>query len=141
MIARLDSRLRGNDETRNRDWPILSQALSATIVLLGPFHARTDLDRRLTQYGLSPRQSEIAAGAWRGLTNTEIARQISIGEQTVRDHFQEIYFRIGVHSRAEFQARVLGTNGSEPPTRRARGSSTGSHEIESLPVAGMPVQE
>jgi DNA-binding CsgD family transcriptional regulator len=80
----------------------------AVIVVLRPYHARTDLVRRLAQYGLSPRQSEIAAWALRGLTNSEIAQQISIGDQTVRDHFQEIYCRIGVHSRTE----LLGNSGT-----------------------------
>jgi DNA-binding CsgD family transcriptional regulator len=93
----------------------------AVIVVLRPYHARTDLVRRLAQYGLSPRQSEIAAWALRGLTNSEIEQQISIGDQTVRDHFQEIYCRIGVHSRTELLARVLGTIGSVPPNRRVRG--------------------
>jgi len=92
----------------------------ATIVVLRPFHPRTDLVRRLRQYGLSPRQSEIATWALRGLSNIEIARQISIGEQTVRDHFQEIYSRIGVHSRAELLTRVFGTNEVALPTRRVR---------------------
>lgn len=97
------------------------QVPGAVIVVLRPFHPRTDLVRRLTHYGLSPRQSEIAAWALRGLTNSEIAQQISIGEQTVRDHFQEIYCRIGVRSRTELLAHVLGTNGSARPVRQLRG--------------------
>ncbi|MEF8698634.1 MAG: helix-turn-helix transcriptional regulator [Candidatus Accumulibacter sp. UW25] len=95
----------------------------ATIVVLRPFHPRTDVLRRLVQYGLSPRQSEIAAWALRGLTNTEIAQQICIGEQTVRDHFQEIYCRIGVRTRTELLATVLGTTGSAAPHRRGRGEA------------------
>jgi DNA-binding CsgD family transcriptional regulator len=95
-----------------------------SIVVLRPFHPRTDVLRRLVQYGLSPRQSEIAAWALRGLTNTEIAQQICIGEQTVRDHFQEIYCRIGVRTRTELLATVLGTTGSvrapSAGTRRGR---------------------
>lgn len=93
---------------------------SAMIVVMKPFAQRTDLARRLAQYGLSPRQSEIAACALRGLANTEIAREVCIGEQTVRDHFQEIYGRIGVSTRPELLARLLGTNTSVPPVRRLR---------------------
>jgi DNA-binding CsgD family transcriptional regulator len=70
---------------------------------------------------LSPRQAEITAWALRGLSNSEIAQQISVGDQTVRDHFQEIYSRIGVHSRTELLATVLGTIGSVPPARGVRG--------------------
>jgi DNA-binding CsgD family transcriptional regulator len=105
-------------------WPErMPRTPGAIIVVLRPFHPRTDILRRLVQYGLSPRQSEIAAWALRGLTNTEIAQQICIGEQTVRDHFQEIYCRIGVRTRTELLATVLGTTGSVPPSRRRRGEA------------------
>lgn len=93
---------------------------SAIIVALRPFDARTDLIRRLAHYSLSPRQSEIAMWAMRGLTNSEIAGQVNIGAQTVRDHFQEIYYRVGVRSRSELLAKVLGTNGGMPPVRQVK---------------------
>ncbi len=78
------------------------------IIVLQPLLPRTNLHHRLARYGLSPRQCEIATWALRGRTNGEIAREICIGEQTVRDHFQEIYSRIGVHSRTEMIAKVIG---------------------------------
>ena len=93
------------------------QRTGAIIVLLQPFRQRLDLVRRLTLYGLSPRQSETAVWALRGLANGEIARQLEIGEQTVKDHFQEIYCRVGVRSRTGLLAKVLGTNGARPTER------------------------
>ncbi len=80
----------------------------AVIVVLQPFRQRHDLVRRLAHYGFSPRQSEIAVWALRGFSNGEIARQIGISGQTVREHFQEIYHRIGVHTRVELLTKVLG---------------------------------
>jgi len=85
------------------------QRAEAVIVVLQPFRSRVDLLRRLRHYGLSPRQSEIAVLALRGIANGDIAHVIHIGEQTVREHFQEIYHRVGVHTRVEFLAKVLGT--------------------------------
>lgn len=92
----------------------------ATIVTLQPFCQRTDLVRRLLRYGLSPRQFEIAILALRGLANRDIAQEICITEQTVRDHFQEIYDRVGVHSRAELLAKILGTNAAMATARGER---------------------
>jgi DNA-binding CsgD family transcriptional regulator len=92
----------------------------ATIVTLQPFCQRVFLTRRLAQYGLSPRQSEIAILALRGIANGEIARKICISEQTVRDHFQEIYYRVVVRSRAELLAKVLGTTGAMATERGER---------------------
>ncbi len=84
----------------------------AVIALLQPFRQRIDLIRRLATYGLSPRQQEVAVWALRGLGNGEIARGIFISEQTVKEHCQEIYFRVGVKTRAEFLAKVLGSRGA-----------------------------
>lgn len=96
------------------------QRAGAIIVVVEPFRQRLDLLRRLAHYGLSPRQCEIAVWALRGLVNGEIARQISIGEQTVKDHFQEIYSRVGVRSRTGLLAKVLGTSGAMPTERGER---------------------
>jgi len=93
------------------------QRAGATIVVLQPFRQRLDLLRRLAHHGLSPRQCEVALWALRGLVNGEIARQVNIGEQTVKDHFQEIYCRVDVRSRTGLLAKVLGTNGAMPTER------------------------
>ena len=93
------------------------QRTGAFIVVVQPFRQRLDLLRRLAHYGLTPRQCEIAIWALRGLVNGEIANQVNIGEQTVKDHFQEIYFRTGVRSRTGLLAKVLGTRGAMPTKR------------------------
>jgi len=45
---------------------------------------------------LSPRQRAILALAANGLSNDEIARQLSIHEQSVKTQFLRIYRRLGV---------------------------------------------
>ena len=100
------------DATVARTGRSAARDAGAHIIVLRPLLPRTDLVHRLTRYGLSPRQCEIAVWALRGRSNGEIAQELSIGEQTVRDHFQEIYSRIGVRSRNEMFAKVLGISAS-----------------------------
>lgn len=50
---------------------------------------------------LTQRQREIASHAVAGLTRGDIARQLSISEETVRSHLKIIYERLGVASRVE----------------------------------------
>jgi DNA-binding CsgD family transcriptional regulator len=91
------------------------------IIALQPFRQRTDLIRRLAQHGLSPRQAQVTVGALRGLANGEIARELCIGVQTVKDHLQAIYSQLGVHSRADLLSRLLGTTGAPPAPDPRRG--------------------
>lgn len=94
--------------------PATRQPGATRIVVVQPFRQRLDLIRRLAQYGLSPRQSEVAVWALRGLTNSEIASAMCIAEQTVKDHFQDIYCRVGVRTRGALLAKVLGTSSALP---------------------------
>jgi len=111
----LGSRLPDGDPEASRAARAAQEA-GTSIIVLRPLLPRTDLHHRLARYGLSPRQCEIAAWALRGRTNGEIAQELNIGDQTVRDHFQEIYARIGVHSRNEMVAKILGMTASALPT-------------------------
>jgi len=51
------------------------------------------------QYGLSMRQSEIARLICRGCTNEDIATSLTLAEGTVRMHTEELFRRVGVHTR------------------------------------------
>jgi DNA-binding CsgD family transcriptional regulator len=86
------------------------EGTQAIIIALQPFRQRMDVIRRLSHYSLSPRQTEVALCAQRGLANAEIARQLYIGVQTVKDHLQEIYEHMGVKTRAELLIKLLGTD-------------------------------
>jgi DNA-binding NarL/FixJ family response regulator len=48
---------------------------------------------------LTRRQAEVLQLLWRGSTNADIARTLSISEHTVRHHLEDIYRRLGVKSR------------------------------------------
>jgi DNA-binding CsgD family transcriptional regulator len=55
--------------------------------------------RALRTLGLTRRQSEVLHLLWRGSTNADIARSLSISEHTVRHHLEDIYRQLGVRSR------------------------------------------
>ena len=53
---------------------------------------------------LSPRESEILAHVARGLTNPEIASEVSVSENTVRFHLKNIFEKLHVANRTEAAA-------------------------------------
>jgi len=62
---------------------------------------------RLTLYGLTQREREVAQLLARGSTNNEIARALWISRHTVKDHVKAIYAKLGVASRAELSATLF----------------------------------
>ena len=57
---------------------------------------------------LTAREYEILAWVSYGKTNPEIARILWISPHTVRKHLENIYAKLGVHTRAGAVARLLG---------------------------------
>ncbi len=55
---------------------------------------------------LSPRLADVAIGICRGQTNKEIAREIGISDQTVKDHLEILCRRFGAHNRTRLAARL-----------------------------------
>ena len=55
---------------------------------------------------LSPRLADVAIGICRGQTNKEIAREIGISDQTVKDHLAILCRRLGVNNRTRLAARL-----------------------------------
>lgn len=65
---------------------------------------RSGRDRRVGQlekFGLTPRQLVIVANVVAGLSNKEIAKKLSISEDTVKHHLTNIFDKIGVSTRLE----------------------------------------
>jgi DNA-binding CsgD family transcriptional regulator len=58
------------------------------------------------EYGMTPREVEVAQLLSEGLSNTAIARQLGISPHTARHHTQRVLAKLGVHSRAEAGARL-----------------------------------
>lgn len=59
---------------------------------------------------LTPREREILAALLRGESNKQIARDLGLAEQTVKNHLSQLYEKFGVSSRLELaiQARERG---------------------------------
>lgn len=76
------------------------------VISLEPL-AHDGLPSRLALLGLTPRQQEIALRVLRGLCNKAIAKEFNLTEQTVKDHVNAIFQKLGIHHRAELAARVL----------------------------------
>lgn len=56
---------------------------------------------------LTPRQMDILESVTRGLTNADIARQLGIREQSVKEHISAIFAKIGASNRSEAVAIAL----------------------------------
>lgn len=72
---------------------------------------QTEVDamaRRLTEAGLTRRQSEVALELADGGTNAAIARRLDIAEGTLRKHLERIYRALDVTDRATAIARIRG---------------------------------
>ena len=56
---------------------------------------------------LSRREAQVALACAEGMTNAEIGRRLSIGEQTVKFHLRNIFTKFGVKRRTELISRLL----------------------------------
>ncbi len=55
---------------------------------------------------LTPRQREVALLVARGLTNRQVAAELTLSEHTVATHVREILKKLGLQSRTELAAWV-----------------------------------
>ncbi len=60
-----------------------------------------DPARAATLAQLTPRETEVLRGIARGLTNTEIATDLHIGETTVKTHVSRILTKIAARDRVQ----------------------------------------
>ena len=56
--------------------------------------------------GLTPREREAVVLVAEGKTNAEIARQLWISPGTVRRHLENVFAKLGVHTRTAAVARL-----------------------------------
>ena len=63
---------------------------------------------RACELGLSRREAEVISLAARGLGNSDIATMLDFSVRTVEKHLEHAYRKLGVHSRTEAVARLLG---------------------------------
>jgi DNA-binding CsgD family transcriptional regulator len=65
------------------------------------------LRSRFAARGLTPRQQDIASRVLWGMSNKRIASELDLTEQTVKDHINAIFRKLGIHHRAELAAHVM----------------------------------
>jgi DNA-binding NarL/FixJ family response regulator len=58
------------------------------------------------EYGMTPREVEVALLLVEGCSNLTVARRLGISPHTARHHTQRVLGKLGVHSRAEAGARL-----------------------------------
>jgi DNA-binding CsgD family transcriptional regulator len=76
------------------------------------------LEELRDELGLTPRERQILAWVARGKTNPEIAEILWIAPTTVRRHLENIYAKLGVHTRTAAATRLLGVLDDEERQRR-----------------------
>ena len=74
-----------------------------------------DLQARLDRTPLTKREKEVVALLVCGASTRSIAEQTSLTVATVHTYLKRIYSKLGVHSRVELLARMVGTEGSIAP--------------------------
>lgn len=75
---------------------------------------------RLSKYPLTPREGDICELLLQGLQVKEVAGRLNISDRTADHHRQNLYSKLGIHSRAELFKRFLNEPGieiREPPAR------------------------
>ena len=84
----------------------LAPALRAAIRGESPRPGPPVAPRAAESLGLTPREEAVLLAMGRGLSNAEIARELSIGKGTVKFHLHHAYDKLGVATRLE-ALRVL----------------------------------
>lgn len=69
------------------------------------------IERVARSGNLSRREAQVALACAEGMTNVEIGRRLSIGEQTVKFHLRNIFTKFGVRRRTELISRLLISDG------------------------------
>lgn len=95
LRALVDETLSSSERLRD-EWQLRSPPPAAVPAAL----------RLQDEYGMTPREVEVALLLATGLSNNALARQLGISPHTARHHTQRVLGKLGVHSRAEAGARL-----------------------------------
>jgi DNA-binding CsgD family transcriptional regulator len=74
-----------------------------------------EVQSRLDRTPLTKREKEVVSLLVSGASTRQIAEQTGLTVATVHTYLKRIYSKLGVHSRVELVARMVGTVGSMPP--------------------------
>lgn len=78
-----------------------------TAVVITPARPADLTPLLIASYGLSPRESDVAALLAQGFATSEIAAHCHLSAHTVRDYVKNIFHKTGVNSRREIVARMF----------------------------------
>lgn len=82
-------------------------AVDRVAIVIEPASGPRSATLRLEAHGATPREREVATLLARGLTNPEIAEELSLSAHTVQDHTKSLFEKLDVGSRQELVARVF----------------------------------
>jgi DNA-binding CsgD family transcriptional regulator len=98
---------------RVRTVPI-GRGLKGRLILLERHPSEHRLYPKLDEFKLSRRGKEITVLVMQGYSNREIAEQLFICEQTVKDHLHDVFEKLGIRRRGELAAKLLGLRSGMP---------------------------
>lgn len=81
-------------------------------VVIEPVEQRASVTVRLSAYGLSAREAEVAKMVLRGASTHAIVDALHISHNTVQDHLKAVFDKTGVPSRRDLVAELVGRPGS-----------------------------
>ncbi len=97
----------GIDRYRVRTLPVGGK-IKGRFIILDPENPRDVLSAKLTVFGLSVREREVAGLVIQGLSNRDIALRLFISELTVKDHLKNIFGKMLIRRRSELANKILG---------------------------------
>ncbi|MBE2315648.1 helix-turn-helix transcriptional regulator [Solirubrobacter sp. CPCC 204708] len=116
MVAAAEARARGvasrsRARTRSGVWLLIHanrlHSGDGTAVVIEPAKASEVAPLIVDAYELTPRELDVTRALARGLTTSEIARELHLSRYTVQDHLKAVYEKVGVGSRGELVAKVF----------------------------------
>ncbi len=84
-----------------------ADAAADVAVVIEPAKASEVAPLIVDAYELTPREVDVTRALARGLTTTEIARELHLSRYTVQDHLKSVYEKTGVSSRGELVAKMF----------------------------------
>lgn len=84
-----------------------TDTLVVVFILEEAVSGKLDLNKARQRFGLTRRETDVVRRVLDGLRNAEIADDLEITEQTVKDHLSNIYVKIGVENRFGLASALL----------------------------------
>ncbi len=84
------------------------QPLVVVFIIEESIANRLNMNEIRIRYRLSRRQTDVLRRVLRGLKNTQIAEDLAITEQTVKDHLSSIYVKMGIRNRKDLMRLFMG---------------------------------